>query len=167
MLLARAPIVLFFDDDDLAAPDYLERHLRGHESRPAEGVAVLGHTEWAPDLELTPLMRYVTDVDRLMFAYARLGDGQELDWRGFWEGRISCKRSFLLRHALHDQRLNYSIDVEMAWRLAPHGLRVVYDASAAQCDGSPSRSRRLLRASARQGRRSRRHRCDAAGLRAG
>jgi hypothetical protein len=36
----------------------------------------------------------------------------------------------LLRHGLHDQRLDYSIDVEMAWRLAPHGLRVVYDASA-------------------------------------
>jgi hypothetical protein len=65
-----------------------------------------------------------------MFAYERLVDGQELDWRGFWEGRISAKRSLLLRHGLHDQRLNYSIDVEMAWRLAPRGLRVVYDSSA-------------------------------------
>jgi GT2 family glycosyltransferase len=65
-----------------------------------------------------------------MFAYERLGDGQQLDWRGFWEGRISCKRSLLLRYALHDQRLNYSIDIEMGWRLMPHGLRIIYDASA-------------------------------------
>ncbi len=130
VFLARAPIVLFFDDDDRAAPDYLERHLAGHEKRPGDGVAILGHTEWAPELERTPLMHYITDVDRLMFAYERLGDGQELDWRGFWEGRISCKRALLLRHALHDQRLGYSIDVEMGWRLGPAGLRVIYDASA-------------------------------------
>ncbi|MET0903205.1 MAG: glycosyltransferase [Acidimicrobiales bacterium] len=130
VMLARAPIVLFFDDDDRAAPDYLERHLDGHAARPEEAVAILGHTDWAPELELTPLMHYVTDVDRLMFAYERLADGQVLDWRGFWEGRISCKRSLLLRHGLHDQRLNYSIDVEMGWRLAPAGLRVIYTSAA-------------------------------------
>lgn len=130
VLLARAPIVLFFDDDDRAQPDYLERHLAGHVAHPHEGTSILGHTDWAPELEATPLMHYITDVDRLMFAYERLGDGQVLDWRGFWEGRISCKRSLLLRHGLHDQRLNYSIDVEMAWRLSPAGLRVVYDSSA-------------------------------------
>ncbi|MDZ7673821.1 MAG: glycosyltransferase [Acidimicrobiales bacterium] len=130
VLLARAPLVLFFDDDDRAAPDYLERHLLAHEARPAEADAVLGHTDWAPELETSPLMHYITDVDRLMFAYERLGPGQELDWRGFWEGRISCKRSLLVHHGLHDQRLEYSIDVEMAWRLASRGLRVTYDPSA-------------------------------------
>ena len=130
VLLARAPLVLFFDDDDRASRDYLERHLAAHAAKPAEGVAILGHTEWAPELEPTPLMHYVTDVDRLMFAYDRLRDGQQLDWRGFWEGRISCKRSLLVRHGLHDQRLGYSIDVELGWRLAPAGLRVIYDATA-------------------------------------
>jgi glycosyltransferase involved in cell wall biosynthesis len=130
VMLARAPVVLFFDDDDRAAPDYLERHLAGHHARPAESVAVLGHTDWAPELPRTPLMHYVTDVDRMLFAYERLGDGQVLDWHGFWEGRVSCKRSLLLRCGLHDQRLGYSIDVELAWRLRSAGLRVIYDASA-------------------------------------
>jgi glycosyltransferase involved in cell wall biosynthesis len=130
VLLARAPIVLFFDDDDRAAADYLERHLDGHVSHPDEAVAILGHTDWAPELEPTPLMHYITDVDRLMFAFERLADGQTLDWRGFWEGRISCKRALLLRHGLHDQRLDYSIDIEMAWRLAPARLRVVYSSAA-------------------------------------
>ena len=127
VMLARAPIVLFFDDDDRAAPDYLERHLAGHDARPDEAVAVLGHTDWAPELARTPLMHYVTDVDRMLFAYERLRDGQVLDWHGFWEGRVSCKRSLLLRRGLHDQRLDYSIDVELAWRLrvdrAARGLR--------------------------------------------
>jgi glycosyltransferase involved in cell wall biosynthesis len=130
VMLARAPIVLFFDDDDRAAPDYLERHLAGHERNPGDGTAILGHTEWAPELERSALMHFITDVDRLMFSYGRMSDGQELDWRGFWEGRISCKRALLMRHGLHDQRLAYSIDVEMGWRLSPAGLRVVYDSTA-------------------------------------
>ena len=48
VMLARAPVVLFFDDDDRATPDYLERHLAGHDARPDEAVAILGHTDWAP-----------------------------------------------------------------------------------------------------------------------
>lgn len=137
VLLAQAPIVLFFDDDDRVTPDYLERHLAGHEQRPAEGIAILGHTSWAPELEVSPLMHFITDVDRLMFSYGSLSAGQELDWKGFWEGRISCKRSLLMRHGLHDQRLNYSIDVEMAWRLMPHGLKVVYEPSAVSVMARP------------------------------
>ena len=131
ILLARAPIVLFFDDDDRPAPDYLERHVHAHDAAPrAEASRSSVTPTGRPSSSRPPLMHFVTDVDRLMFAYERLADGQELDWRGFWEGRISCKRSLLVRHGLHDQRLNYSIDVEMGWRLAPHGLRVIYDASA-------------------------------------
>jgi glycosyltransferase involved in cell wall biosynthesis len=137
VMLARAPVVLFFDDDDRAAPDYLERHLAGHDARPGEAVAVLGHTDWAPELARSPLMHYITDVDRMLFAYERLRDGQVLDWRGFWEGRVSCKRSLLIRHGLHDQRLVYSIDVELAWRLRGNGLRVVYDAAAVSLMARP------------------------------
>ena len=50
---------------------------------------------------------------------------------------MSCKRSLLLRCGLHDQRLDYSIDVELAWRLRPTGLRVVYDASAVSLMARP------------------------------
>lgn len=139
VLLARAPVVLFFDDDDQAAPDLLERHLARHDVVAAtdDGLAVLGHTDWAEGVEPTLLMRYVTEVARLMFAYDRLEHGQVLDWRGFWEGRISCSRRILVEHGLHDQRLDYSIDVELAWRLAPHGLRVVYDATARSAMARP------------------------------
>jgi glycosyltransferase involved in cell wall biosynthesis len=130
VMLARAPVVLFFDDDDRATPEYLARHLTGHDAHPEETVAILGHTDWAPELTRTPLMHYLTDVDRMLFAYERLGDGQILGWHGFWEGRVSCKRMLLLRNGLHDQRLGYSIDVELAWRLRATGLRVIYDATA-------------------------------------
>jgi glycosyltransferase involved in cell wall biosynthesis len=130
VMLARGEIVVFFDDDDRAAPDYLAQHERLHERHPGEATAILGYTEWAPELAITPFMHWVTEVGKMLFAYGNLTDGQVLNWKGFWEGRISCKRSLLLRAGLHDQRLNYSIDVEMAWRLASEGLQVVYSESA-------------------------------------
>lgn len=124
LMLARAPVVLFFDDDDRAAPDLLERHVDAHRAHPGDDVAVLGHTDWATEVPVGELMRFVTEVEHLMFAYSRLEDGQQLDWRGFWEGRVSCKRALLLAGGLHDQRLDYSIDVELAWRLAQHAERI-------------------------------------------
>jgi glycosyltransferase involved in cell wall biosynthesis len=126
VLLARAEIVLFFDDDDRPHEDLLRQHLLAHRESPHERAAVLGFTEWAPELERSPLMHYLTDVDRLLFSYGSLQAEVAHDWRCFWEGRISCKRRLLLLHGLHDQRLNYSIDVEMAWRLREHGLEVRY-----------------------------------------
>ncbi len=34
LLMARAPIVLFLDDDDVATPNLVERHLLVHGQRP-------------------------------------------------------------------------------------------------------------------------------------
>ena len=83
-------------------------------------------------------MHYITDVDRLMFAYERLGDGQELDWRGFWEGRISCKRVVAPapRAARPAPQLLDRRRDGLAARAA--GLRVIYDASARQRHGAPA-----------------------------
>ena len=130
VMLARGEIVLFFDDDDTPAPDLVEQHLRAHELNPEETTAILGHTDWAPGLEVSPLMHYLTDVDKLLFSYGNLKPGERRNWQAFWEGRVSAKRSLLLSHGLHDQRLDYSIDVELAWRLSPHGLEVVYEPAA-------------------------------------
>ena len=137
VLMARGDLVLFFDDDDVPTPNLLREHLRAHERHPDERTAVLGHTEWSPELEITPLMRYLTDVDAMLFAYGHIEEGKLLDWRCFWEGRVSSKRAFHLRHGLHDQRLAYSIDVEMAWRLSRHGLEVVYHRAARSFMGRP------------------------------
>src|ERR1043166_5591302 len=46
LFMAVAPIVLFFDDDDLATPRLLEHHLRAHADHPNETDAVLGYTCW-------------------------------------------------------------------------------------------------------------------------
>ena len=129
-LVARGRLVLFFDDDDTPASEMLEAYLQGHADNPGDAIAILGHTEWAPRLTRTPWLYYLTDVGGQMFSYRALQDGDVLDWRYFWEGRVSCTRSFLLEHGLHDQRLAYSIDVELGKRLEETGLRVVYRRAA-------------------------------------
>jgi GT2 family glycosyltransferase len=130
VMLARGGLILFFDDDDVPSPDLLEEQVRAHERYAEEGTAILGHTEWAPGLTVTPLMHYLTEVDQMLFSYGHVEEDKRLGWEHFWEGRVSSKRSLHLRHGLHDQCLAYSIDVEMAWRLARHGLEVIYKPTA-------------------------------------
>ena len=67
----------------------------------------------------------------MLFAYHEVADGDRVGWRYFWEGRLSCKRSLLVEHGLHDPRLAYSVDVELGYRLAAGpGLTVVHRRSA-------------------------------------
>src|SRR5262249_7704667 len=123
ILAARGTIVCFFDDDDVADPEMLMEHLRVHEQRPEERVAVLGYTTWGDWLEVTPLMHFVTDVGHYLFAYDGLEDGQVLDYTYFWGGRSSCKRSFLLAHGLFNPGFTFgSEDMQLGYRLLRPGL---------------------------------------------
>jgi len=79
ILASRGRILLLFDDD-IADRRLLEEHLKAHKQYPQESVAILGYTTWAPPLSVTPLMRYVTDIGRFLFAYGDLKDGQMLDF---------------------------------------------------------------------------------------
>jgi glycosyltransferase involved in cell wall biosynthesis len=137
LLLAQGELVLSFDDDDYPAPDLLEEHVLAHAKHPREATAILGHTDWDPDLEISPLMHYLTEVDLLLFSYPRFESGQRIDWRGFWEGRVSSKRSLHMRQGLHDQRLEYMIDVELSWRLRESGLEVIYHPAARSVQSRP------------------------------
>lgn len=131
ILAARGRILLFADDDDIAERCLLEEHLKAHEQHPEENVAVLGYTTWAPTLPVTPLMRYVTDIGRFLFAYGNLQDGQILDFTYFWGGRSSCKRSFLAKHGVFNRQFRFgSEDVELGYRLSHSGFRVVFHRAA-------------------------------------
>jgi GT2 family glycosyltransferase/glycosyltransferase involved in cell wall biosynthesis len=124
-------ILLFFDDDDIADSHLLEEHLKAHEQHPEENVAVLGYTTWASTLPITPLMRYLTDVGRFLFAYGELKDGQDLDFTYFWGGRSSCKRSLLAKHGVFNRQFPSIIeDMELGYRLSHFGFRVIFHRAA-------------------------------------
>ncbi len=131
VLVARGPVVVFLDDDDVALPDLLAAHLEAHRAHPGLGMAVLGHTSLAPGIAEIPLMRHVTEVGCQLFSYGAFQPGQVLDHTGFWGGRSSCKRGLLVRHGLFHPEFRFGCeDIELGWRLAPHGLKVVYEPRA-------------------------------------
>src|SRR6266436_4567552 len=111
ILVSRGKILLFFDDDNIAD---------------------LGYTTWAPTLSVTPLMHYVTDIGRFLFAYGDLKDGQMLDFTYLWAGRCSCKRSLLAKHGVFNRQFRAPgiEDIELGYRLSRFGLRVVFHRSA-------------------------------------
>src|SRR5215467_10946415 len=131
VLAARAPILVFMDDDDAPDPWLLEVHLEAHRRQPAPAVAVLGHTSLDPTIAELPLMRHVTKVGCQLFAYRQFQPGQVLDYRAFWGGRSSCKRELLLRHGIFDPDFAFGCeDIELGWRLRSHGLHVIYEPAA-------------------------------------
>jgi glycosyltransferase involved in cell wall biosynthesis len=116
---ATSPIILFFDDDDVADENLLAEHLRTHARYPLENVGVLGYTDWAPSLKISEVMRYVTDIGHFLFSYSDLADGQRLDFTYFWGGRSSCKKSLLTRTGIFREQFEFgSEDIEAAFRIS-------------------------------------------------
>ncbi|EGO97026.1 glycosyltransferase family 2 protein [Acidiphilium sp. PM] len=128
---AQGPILVFLDDDDVAEQDLLAVHLAVHLAAPEQTVAVLGNTTLAPEIAAVPVMRHVTEVGCQLFSYGWMQPGQVLDHTAFWGGRSSCKRSLLVRHGVFHPDFHFGCeDIELGWRLARQGLRVIYEPRA-------------------------------------
>jgi hypothetical protein len=101
---------------------------------------------------VTEVMHFATDVGHYLFSYDGLTAGQELDFTYFWGGRTSCKRSFALRHGLFRPEFTFgSEDIELAYRLSKHGLRVVYRPRAVQYMNRPLSYEEFCQRCERQG----------------
>ena len=131
MFLSQGEIIVLLDDDDIAVPELLVEHLSTHKAHPEDNVAVLGYTDLAPEIATDPLMHFVTEDGAFLFSYADIRHGQVLGFSYFWGGRSSCKRRFLLQHGMFDSVFRFGCeDIELAFRLSKHGLRVIYNARA-------------------------------------
>jgi len=129
---ARGQIVLFSDDDDMPGPELIAQHLRSHRQNPDERIAVLGHLDWHKDLQVTPLMHYITHIGGEYFGYDRLQDGQFYDVWKWWGGLISAKLSLLRSvEGPFDIGLRFGYeDTELACRLLHKDVKVLYNARA-------------------------------------
>lgn len=126
---ARAPVVLFTDNDTIPARDLVSRHLAVHERCPQEEVAVAGHVRWAKGLKVTPFMRWLDRGVQFNFDAVRSDEGH---WALLYGANSSIKRAFLERVGGYDEvRLPYLYeDIDWGYRAREHGLRVVYDRHA-------------------------------------
>ncbi|MEQ1907642.1 MAG: glycosyltransferase family 2 protein [Vicinamibacterales bacterium] len=131
---ARGRVLVFIGDDIYATPAFLERHLALHDSRDGDATAVLGRTEWAHTLHVTPLMRY-EGLGQFDYHEIEAGavDASDLPFRFFYTSNVSVCRSFLERHGLlfdEDFRQAMGEDGEFAFRARRHGLRLRYEPDA-------------------------------------
>ena len=122
---ARAPVVLFVDDDIRAPRDLAERHLAAH----ARANAVLGHVRWAPELKVTPFMRW---VDRGVQFDWRTIRAEGPKWWHFYTANASVARELLERVGGFDEHelpFLYE-DLDLARRMSDHGMELIYERRA-------------------------------------
>lgn len=126
---ARAPLILFTDNDTIPVRSLVARHLADHARHPAEEVAVSGHVRWAKGLKVTPFMKWLDRGVQFGFHAVKGGEGH---WALLYTANSSIKRSFLERVGGYDEvRLPYGYeDLDWGYRAREHGLRVIYDRKA-------------------------------------
>ncbi len=126
---AGSPLVLFTDNDTIPTPDLVSQHLACHRRHPGEGVAVLGHVRWAPELRSTVFMRWLDEG--IQFDYPNI-EGEEAGWGRFYGANVSVKRALLQRVGdFEEERLPYGYeDLDWARRANDEGLSVLYNRDA-------------------------------------
>jgi GT2 family glycosyltransferase len=126
---AQAPLVLFTDNDTIPLATLVSEHLSWHRRFPDEATAVVGLVRWAPQLRVTPFMRWVEF--QVQFDYVSVL-GEEASWAHLYGANASIKRTFLDRVGGYDeQRFPYGYeDIEWGYRAREHGLRVMLNRDA-------------------------------------
>jgi glycosyltransferase involved in cell wall biosynthesis len=126
---ARAPVVLFTDDDTVPVRSLVSEHMEWHGRFPAEETAVLGHVRWARGLRVTPFMKWLERG--IQFDYHSIS-GTEGSWAQLYSSNSSLKCTFLARVGGYDEdRFPYGYeDLDLGIRARDHGLRVLYNRRA-------------------------------------
>lgn len=126
---ARAPLILFLDDDIVPTPGLVAEHLERHRREPAVEVGVLGAVHWSPRVKVTPFMRWLEDG--VQFDYSTI-DSPEAEWQRFYSCNASVKRELLERvGGFDEERFPFGYeDLELARRLSEHGFRLLFDEDA-------------------------------------
>lgn len=126
---ARAPVILFTDNDTIPVRSLVSRHVAQHRAHPGSEVAVAGHVRWAKGIEVTPFMKW---LDRgVQFSYHAV-KGDEGHWALLYGANSSIKRELLEKTGGYDEeRLPYLYeDLDFGYRAQEFGLRVIYDRKA-------------------------------------
>ena len=130
---ATGNLVLFLDDDVVAAPDLLSTHLAIHEQRHDPMLGVLGRIDWHPSLAVTAFMHWL-DTSGLQFGYDTwLREGPvDPPYGAFYTANLSMHRDLLVAENGFDERFPYPAfeDIELAFRLARRGFHLDYHPTA-------------------------------------
>ena len=125
---SSADVVLFVDDDVVAAPDLVERHARAHEAA-SHPVAIIGPLAAPPDWDASPWCRW--EADKLAAEYLRMiRQDYAPTWRQFFTGNASVRRDVFVAAGGFDERFTRAEDIELAYRLQLEGCGFVFEPQA-------------------------------------
>jgi GT2 family glycosyltransferase len=126
---ARAPLVLFTDNDTIPKPQLVAEHRRWHERHPEQEVGVLGHVRWAREVRVTPFMHWLDHGMQFAFPFI---EGIEAGWGHFYGANVSVKRELCERvGGFDEERLPYGYeDLDFGYRASKLGMRLLYNRDA-------------------------------------
>lgn len=124
---ARAPVVLFLNDDNPVLPGAIAGHARFHRERPGQEALVFGDIRGDEASRASPFMRWLEDESRIRWDpdFAGAGEAPAHNFRG---GNTSVKAELVRSVGGFDERLDFGCDdIELGWRLEKTGARAFFD----------------------------------------
>lgn len=126
---ARGAIVLFIQDDIVARPDLLERHLAIHARHPEPTAAGVGKVTWPPEWAIDHFMSWL-DNGGPQFRYHQVRGRRTVTFKHFYTCNVSLKRQALLDHPFDEEIVYGFEDLELALRLERAGFVFHFDEQA-------------------------------------
>jgi glycosyltransferase involved in cell wall biosynthesis len=125
---ARGAIVLFVDDDVVAIPELIERHMASHCTAGRDTV-VIGPMMTPDDFAMRPWVEW--EQQMLYKQYDAMSAGvYPATFRQFYTGNASLPRARFLAAGGFDTRFRRAEDVELAYRLDRAGVGWVWNPAA-------------------------------------
>jgi glycosyltransferase involved in cell wall biosynthesis/Flp pilus assembly protein TadD len=126
LLRARGEIVLFLDEAIALTPDFLEKHLRAHQTQTAASVGMSSRLVLAQSDSEKITAHLIGRMPGFGNPEQALRSADSRNVTEFSTHGTSLKRGFLLHYGLFDTTApDAAVDAELAWRLTNDGLRLV------------------------------------------
>ncbi|MGZ4792238.1 MAG: glycosyltransferase family 2 protein [Ilumatobacteraceae bacterium] len=125
--LARGRLILFIDDDIVATPTLVERHLQAHGE--SATTVVIGPMSNAPGFKYSPWVAWEQAMLYKQYRAMRKGVYAPT-FRQFYTGNASVARELFLQAGGFDTSFRRAEDIEFAYRLGQLGAAFVFDETA-------------------------------------
>ncbi|MBU0458401.1 glycosyltransferase [Patescibacteria group bacterium] len=137
---AKAQRTLFIGDDILLAPDACEKHFAVHKEQAENGgplsIAVLGYTTWGPDINVTPVMKWL-EKSGWQFGYPKIKKNaknyvpSKKQHRFTYTSHISVPTDIAREHPFREDVTEYGWeDIEWGERLKNAPVKLFYEPDA-------------------------------------
>jgi len=122
---ARGEFLLLINDDTIASPDLLSKHLHEQKKHHREKLAVLGDFRYPPAASERALTYFLTRHP-FLFPQVSLKEGVHSHSAYFVTCNMSVRRDAVLAAGSFDSRFRVAEDTDLGIRLMRNGFRVLY-----------------------------------------